>query len=53
MVFNPHSQAKIDSGDTLIVLGESASIAKLGNLIVHPEPASFIKQNPKGHSHHE
>jgi len=53
MVFNPHSQAKIDSGDTLIVLGESESIAKLGNLIRHPEPASFIKQHSKGHSHHE
>ncbi len=42
MLFNPHSQAKIDAGDTLIVLGESSSIAKLGNLIAHPEAPSVI-----------
>jgi voltage-gated potassium channel len=53
MVFNPHSQAKIEAGDTLIVLGEPASIAKLGGLITHTGPASIIKQQLKGHSHHE
>jgi voltage-gated potassium channel len=53
MVFNPHSHAKIEAGDTLIVLGEPSSITKLGNLIIHPGPASLIKQQLKGHSHHE
>lgn len=53
MVFNPHSQAKIEIGDTLIVLGEPTSIARLGDLITHPGPASIVKQQLKGHSHHE
>ena len=53
MVFNPHSQAKIEAGDTLIVLGEPTSIAKLGDLIADPGPAHKIKQQLKGHSHHE
>jgi voltage-gated potassium channel len=53
MVFNPHSQAKIDGDDTLIVLGEPLSIAKLEDLINHAGPASIIKQQLKRHSHHE
>lgn len=53
MVFNPHSQAKIDGDDTLIVLGEPSSIAKLEDLILHAGPASIIKQQLKRHSHHE
>lgn len=53
MVFNPHSQAKIDGDDTLIVLGEPLSIAKLEDLILHAGPASIIKQQLKRHSHHE
>jgi len=53
MVFNPHSQAKIETGDTLIVLGEPTSIARLVELIIHPGPASIVKQQLKGHSHHE
>ncbi len=53
MVFNPHSLAKIDGDDTLIVLGEPLSIAKLEDLILHAGPASIIKQQLKRHSHHE
>jgi len=53
MVFNPHSQAKIDDNDTLIVLGEPVSIAKLEELILRTGPGSITKQHLKGHSHHE
>jgi voltage-gated potassium channel len=50
MVFNPHSQAKIEGGDTLIVLGEPLSIAKLEDLVVRPATDSVIKQHRSGNN---
>jgi len=49
MIFNPHSQAKIEGGDTLIVLGEPHSIAKLEDLVVRTASDSVIKELRKGH----
>lgn len=49
MVFNPHSQAKIEGGDTLIVLGEPQSIAKLEDLVVRTATDSVIKKHRKEH----
>lgn len=49
MVFNPHSQAKIEGGDTLIVLGEPQSIAKLEDLVERTANDSVIKQHRKEH----
>ena len=47
MIFNPHSQAKIDGGDTLIVLGEPQSIAKLEDLVERTATDSVIKEHRK------
>jgi voltage-gated potassium channel len=47
MIFNPHSQAKIEGGDTLIVLGEPLSIAKLEDLAVRTTMDSVIKEHRK------
>jgi K+/H+ antiporter YhaU regulatory subunit KhtT len=33
MKFNPSSQTKIESGDTLIALGESADISRLASIL--------------------
>lgn len=49
MVFNPHSQAKIEGGDTLIVLGEPQSIAKLEDLVDRTASDSVIKEHRKEH----
>ena len=49
MVFNPHSQAKIEGGDTLIVLGEPISIAKLEDLVERTASDSVIKEHRKEH----
>jgi len=47
MIFNPHSQAKIEGGDTLIVLGEPGSIAKLEDLVERTAMDSVIKEHRK------
>jgi voltage-gated potassium channel len=47
MIFNPHSQAKIEGGDTLIVLGEPGSIAKLEDLVVRTATDSVINEHRK------
>jgi voltage-gated potassium channel len=68
MVFNPHSHAKIEVSDTLIVLGEPAAIQKLEQLVGCEQCAGEILKrhkeyhtphhddhsHPKGdHNHHE
>ena len=51
MVFNPHSQTKIEEHDTLIVLGDPTSIHKLEDLVARPASDEIIKQHRK--EHHE
>jgi len=49
MVFNPHSQTKIESCDTLIVLGDPTAIHKLEDLVARAANDSVIKQHRKNH----
>jgi len=52
MVFNPHSQAKIEGHDTLIVLGEPSAILKLEELVACPHADERLKQHRKEHLQH-
>src|SRR5450631_663962 len=45
MVFNPHSHSRIEGGDTLIVLGEPGSIAKLEDLVDRPPTDALIQKH--------
>lgn len=49
MVFNPHSQTKLEGGDTLIVLGDPTAIHKLEDLVKRAASDAVIKQHRKHH----
>lgn len=49
MVFNPHSQTKIEEHDTLIVLGDPTSITKLEDLVARTATDEIIKKHRKEH----
>lgn len=49
MVFNPHSQSKIEGNDTLIVLGEPVAINKLEDLVGREATDDVIKKHRNEH----
>lgn len=49
MVFNPHSQTKIDEDDTLIVLGDPNAIHKLEDLVARTAADEVIKEHRKAY----
>jgi len=53
MVFNPHSQARIEGSDTLIVLGDPDAITKLEDLVARTATDALIKKHRKEHDSHE
>lgn len=50
MVFNPHSQSKIEGNDTLIVLGEPGAINKLEDLVGRTATDDVIKKHRNEHN---
>jgi voltage-gated potassium channel len=52
MVFNPDSHSRIESGDTLIVLGNPTSILKLEELISCENCAADVIKKHKPEQHH-
>jgi voltage-gated potassium channel len=53
MIFNPSPQAAIDVGDTLIVLGDPASVGKLKGLLklkITPGSSAYRKQEDATHN---
>jgi voltage-gated potassium channel len=53
MVFNPHSQSKIEGGDTLIILGEPGSIAKMEDLVSRTAADEIIRRHRNEHRPNE